>query len=37
MKKIIDVILWPYKRVKEYLSFKRKMKELKNRDPFIYK
>jgi hypothetical protein len=37
MKKIIDIIFWPYTWVKAQIAFRKKMKELKNRDPFIYK
>jgi hypothetical protein len=37
MKKIINIILWPYTWFKERAAFKKKMKELRNRDPFIYK
>lgn len=37
MKKIINWILWPYTKIKEHIEFKRRLKELRKRDPFIYK
>jgi len=37
MKKIIDLILWPYRKVKEEIRLRKKLKELRKRDPFIYK
>jgi hypothetical protein len=37
LKKIWDIITWPYYRVKEEISFRKRMKELRKRDPFIYK
>lgn len=36
-KKIIDFITWPYRKWKEHRRFKKRMEELKKRDPFIYK
>jgi len=35
-KKIIDFITWPYRRIKSEIAFRKKIKELKKRDPFIY-
>ena len=37
MKKVLDIIVWPYKKIKEEIKFRKKMKELKKKDPFIYK
>ena len=37
MKKIINFITWPYRKWKQHREFKKKMEELKKRDPFIYK
>jgi len=37
LKKIKDLILYPYTRYKENRDFKKRMEELKKRDPFIYK
>jgi hypothetical protein len=37
LKKIWDVISWPYRKVKEEIKFRKRMKELRKRDPFIYK
>jgi hypothetical protein len=36
-RKIWDIITWPYYRVKEEIKFRKRMKELRKRDPFIYK
>ena len=36
-RKIWDVIAWPYRKIKEELAFRKRMKELRKRDPFIYK
>jgi hypothetical protein len=37
MKKIWSIIIWPYTRIKEEIDFRRKVKELRKKDPFIYK
>jgi len=37
MKKLIDIITWPYRWYKERQAFKKRMEELRKRDPFIYK
>jgi hypothetical protein len=37
MKKLIEILLWPYSKLREQIRFRKKMKELKKRDPFIYK
>ena len=37
MKKIINFLLYPLKRYQEHRAFKRRMEELRKRDPFIYK
>ena len=34
---IWEIIIWPYTKWKENKKFKRRLKELKERDPFIYK
>lgn len=34
---IWDIITWPYYKIKEELVYRKRMKELKKRDPFIYK
>jgi hypothetical protein len=36
-KKIIDFLLYPWNRYQEHRRFKRRLKELRKRDPFIYK
>ena len=37
IKKIKYILLWPYRKVKEEIKFRKRMKELQKRDPFIYK
>jgi hypothetical protein len=37
MKRIIDFILWPWYKWQAHRTFKRRLKELRKRDPFIYK
>ena len=37
LKKIWEVICYPYTRYKEEQEFKKKMEELRKKDPFIYK
>lgn len=29
--------MWPYTRLKEEIAFRKKMKELRKKDPFIYR
>ena len=35
--KILNILLWPYTKVKEEIRFRKRLKELRKRDPFIYK
>ena len=37
LKKIWDILTWPYYRVKEEIAFRKRVKEMKKKDPFIYK
>ncbi len=37
LKKIIDFILYPYTKFMEHRKFKKRIEELRKRDPFIYK
>tara|TARA_R110000782_G_scaffold228596_1_gene315089 strand:- start:137 stop:274 length:138 start_codon:yes stop_codon:yes gene_type:complete len=37
LKKIWGWITWPYHKIKEEIKFRKRMKELRKRDPFIYK
>lgn len=37
MRKIWEIISWPYTYVVDYFRFKKRLKELRKRDPFIYK
>lgn len=35
-KKLIKIITWPYRKIKSEIAFRKKIKELRKRDPFIY-
>jgi len=37
LKKIFDIILYPYKKYQENRQFKKRVEEMRKRDPFIYK
>jgi len=37
MRKLLDIILYPYRAIMEHIRFKKRLKELRKRDPFIYK
>ena len=37
IKKVWGIIIWPYTRIKEEIVFRRKLKKLKEQDPFISK
>jgi hypothetical protein len=37
MKKLINFILTPYRKFQEYRAWKKRIEELRKRDPFIYK
>jgi len=37
LKKLWEIITWPYRRIKEELEYRKKLKKLKEQDPFIYK
>lgn len=37
LRKIKDIIIWPYVAIRDHIRYKQKMKKLKEQDPFIYK
>ena len=37
MRKILDNIIWPYHEFKRRRELKKRLEELRKRDPFIYK
>ena len=37
IKKIWEILIWPYTKIKEEREFKKRLKELQKKDPFIYK
>jgi len=34
---LLKWLMWPYTRLKEEIAFRKKMKELRKKDPFIYR
>lgn len=37
MKKLLNILLWPWHKFKERQYYKKRLAELRQRDPFIYK
>ena len=37
LKKLIDFLSYPYRKYQEHRNFKKRIEELRKRDPFIYK
>ncbi len=37
MKKIFEFLTWPWRKIQERRAYKKRIAELKKRDPFIYK
>jgi hypothetical protein len=37
MRKLLNFLTSPWRKFQEYRNFKRKLEELRKRDPFIYK
>jgi hypothetical protein len=37
MKTILNIILWPWNEWQKKRKFKKRLEELRKRDPFIYK
>lgn len=37
LRTIWDIVTYPYIQIRDELRFKKRLKELKKRDPFIYK
>jgi len=35
-KKIIAFFTWPYRKIRSEIAYRKKIKELRKRDPFIY-
>lgn len=36
-RKIKEIICWPYTKIREEIAWRKRLKELRKRDPFIYK
>jgi hypothetical protein len=37
VQRIIQILLWPYTKIRDEIRFRKRIKELRKRDPFIYK
>jgi hypothetical protein len=37
LKMIWNIITWPYTRIRDEIRFRKRLKELRKKDPFIYK
>lgn len=37
LKRIWRVLIWPYTKIRQEIKFRKKIKELREKDPFIYK
>lgn len=37
LTKIWSILIWPYTKIREEIRFRKRVKELRKRDPFIYK
>ena len=34
--RIIEIIIWPYTAIRDELVYRKKLKEIRKRDPYIY-
>lgn len=37
LKKLWYILIWPYTKIKNEIRFRKRLKELQKKDPFIYK
>ena len=37
LRKVVDIITYPYVHIRDEIRFKKRLKELRKKDPFIYK
>jgi len=37
LKKLWSILTWPYRKIKQEIEFRKKLKEIQKKDPFIYK
>jgi hypothetical protein len=37
IKKLWRILIWPYTKIRDEIRFKKRLKELRKKDPFIYK
>lgn len=34
---MLKILLYPFYKIKEYIEYKKRLREIRKRDPFIYK
>jgi len=37
LKKVWRILIWPYTKIRDEIRFRKRLKELRKQDPFIYK
>jgi len=37
LKQIWRILIWPYTKIRDEIRFRKRLKELRKQDPFIYK
>lgn len=37
MRKLWMILTWPYRKIRDELIWRKRLKEMRKRDPFIYK
>ena len=37
LKKLWHILIWPYTKIRDEIRFRKRLKELQKKDPFIYK
>jgi hypothetical protein len=37
LKTVWHILIWPYIKIREEIRFRKKLKELRKKDPFIYR
>jgi hypothetical protein len=37
IKRLWRILIWPYTKIRDEIRFKKRLKELRKKDPFIYK
>jgi hypothetical protein len=37
LKKLIKILCWPYTKIRREIAFRKRLRDLRKQDPFIYK